>query len=170
MLTWTASNGSTIEIEAKVGMSGAILVARLDGKEMASVYGASTLKTPVSANGQTVVASVGKIGLNAERYEIVKAMYAAVKAEHANTPEGLEATRRGLADDLNAIRAEADYAGRGRVERAMATGVDKGGVDLSAKEQAASDALAAFDAAHPEIIEAIRAEKSAAAKRFAEID
>lgn len=169
-LTWTASNGSAIEIEARIGIGGAVLVARIDGKQVASHYGPTILKTPVAANGQSVVASIGKVGLTAERYALVREIYEPIKAQYAKSLENLGEIRRDLVERLVNIRIEADDAANDRIERAIGTGIYSGGADYSTKERAAVDALAAFDAAHPEIIDAIRADRSAAAERYAEIN
>ena len=165
-LAWTASNGSAIEIKAVIGMYGPMIVSTINGNVSGETSNPEPLKTPVKSGDVVVVAAIGKVGLTAERFAAVQEMYEAIKAEFAKTPEGLTQARQWLAEDLAAIREQVDLTSRRRIARASATGIaSPASIKLAEQEQAAVDALAAFDAAHPEIIASIQAERAERTER-----
>ena len=166
-VTWTASNGSAIEITAQVGFDGPMVVAKIDGKETGSTYSLDRLPAPVKAGANLVVASIGKVGLTEERYQAVREMFSAARREWANTPDGLRARREALLEKIADARHEMDSTHRRRVEQASATGVVPPQTLSRAeiRERNAVAALAEFDVQHPEIVASIEAERDAATER-----
>lgn len=163
VLTKTASDGREIEILT----DGYYFKSRLDGQVLP---GATTMgKTkPFERNGTTYSHYVGKIALTADEAATAEAgrqaIYEAERAAFAASPAGqrqaLRDQRSALAATLNAAAAETD-ATFARMHDAQDAGAWAVKVENERHVTAAREALAAFDAQHPEVLTAIRAERSA---------
>ncbi len=109
--------------------------------------------------------ATGKIGLLAGEAEIIEAEQARLMAEYRTSPAGLRSQREALLRKLSS-RDEDAIA---RSAKAWDQEDEMGSVSIISKHETARAALVAeideFDAAHPEIIASLRAEKIESANR-----
>ncbi len=157
ILTWKASNGQQVEVRYVGGLYQ--VQSYLDGKLMGT--GFTTFGRPKVIAGKSYVASIGKIALTREQHDSIRA---AVKVIELSTPEGqmaaLREERRRLVADIRAILHGTEVA------RERAFSEDLGRIpDYDSPEYRLAEArLAEFDAAHPEVLAAIKAEREAERK------
>ncbi len=171
MIKWTAGNGSEIKIEVRESSCGEPVVDMwINGKTQGNCQGPVMLDTPVKSGDAVAVSRLGRsIGLTQERHDQVVAAIAACQAnldaDSAVILARLIEERRGLVLRLDSVRSYAYEMQANRIERARVTGLDSRVPDTAAEEAAAAESLAAFDAAHPEIIEHLKADRSERAAR-----
>jgi hypothetical protein len=137
--------------------------AYVDGKEM----GHQSRPVPTKDARNPVAATIGRVGLTPENLARVEAAIAEEEAILATTPEYLDGRRQGLLRDLSDALHLVDAAGRHRIERAIATGVDGGPVadEYTARAESARAALATFDAAHRDVAARAAEQRAACAER-----
>lgn len=161
-ITWTSRDGAhQLAAWVEIGMGGVVWQASIDGKgEGGGCYGANT-QIPAAHRAAGIVAAIGRVALTPERYAVLQAEAARLRAEYQTSPAALRERRQGLTD---AIRGALDDA---RAARGRAFARDLGGIPgyETPAVIAARTALAEFDAAHPEIVAARKAEAEAAADR-----
>lgn len=173
-ITWAAGNGAEIKITVGEYLDSAIAYASVAGKrELMS--NPAMLKAPAKVGDKIIVASIGKVGLTQERLDQVRAMMAAVQAEIDARPEAqmrkLITQRERLAAAIGYILDAAHEAHVRFIERASANGFAKHPArDFASEEQAARAALSEFDAAHPDVVATVAANKAAATARFLAAD
>lgn len=126
--------------ELAVSLDGRRLVASLAGERLA-IPALAKLPKPLSANGTTYTHCIGSVAITAAQHDVAAAALKAAEDAYRATPEG---QREALALRVNETDTEA-FPG----SRAWQAHKD------------ACDALAAFDASHPEIFAAIQAEHAA---------
>ncbi len=127
--------------------------ATLDGKEIMSAAGLGKLPKPQEKNGRTATHYCGRgtqnFAIFADEAQAVESALATIRAEYAATPDGLADVREGLVEDLKIARdidrEDRDAAWEREDERGAFV------ADRDGKIAAARNALAEFDAAHPEI-------------------
>jgi hypothetical protein len=163
VLTKTSADGRSIEIRIHVERGLAIVVGYLAGQQHAA--GLTTLGRPVAIKGQSYVASVGKLALTQAEADTVRA---ACRAAELATPEGQAAALRAEATALRAERRMLVVEVNGALDdtrqaRERGSDEDLGNIpDYDSREyREALARLAAFDAAHPEVKAAIKAEREA---------
>lgn len=100
---------------------------------------------------------------NTVRAEAERLM-AEARAAYAASPAGLREARNAIASRLSAAEFAAADTRTSNFHR-FDTGAGMGRNEYDAKAKAARSDLVAFDAAHPEIFEAIQAENSASVER-----
>lgn len=172
-LTWTTSKGSSIEVTIREYAGRARAEARINGA-LEIETGLRPVSREVTAS-IGVTACIGRVGLTAEREAAVRALMTRVQAEIDATPQArraaLSVERGQLADRIGYLVDAAHEDGVARVEQMSATGVaPKALRDWAAEEAVARAALAAFDAAHPEIVAALEAERAVRAAQFLAAD
>lgn len=162
-VTWTASTGQAIEVRVGERCGNVTVRAYVDGKEM----GHQSRPVPTKDARNPVVATIGRVGLTPENLARVEAAIAEEEAILATTPEYLDGRRQGLLRDLSDALHLVDAAGRHRIERAVATGVDGGPAkdEYTARVEAARAALATFDVEHPEVAARAAEQRAARAER-----
>lgn len=141
------SNGRTLTAEVE----GAELVIALDGKRLGRF---ERKAQPETRSGVVVTHRAGDIAIRKEFAEAIEAAWASHPAGQA---QALRAERLSLVCKLDALRDE-EYTLRARE---IARGGRMKVIDMSAQIISAQAALDAFDAEHPEILDAIRAEREA---------
>lgn len=168
IISKTSTAGQVIEIKIAPEWEGSSFfktLGYLDGECIAR--GISTFGRPKVVNGKSYVAAVGKLALTKDEVDTV---WAAIKTAEANTSEGRIRQLRGEREALLLnVRCAHDDVMSAR-ERAF--GEDTGrlwGAVTQAEESAriAENALKDWDASHPEVIAAIKAENKAKAERHA---
>lgn len=138
--------------------NGNILYATLDGKGIHNSLGYGTLRTPQTIGTTTVRHYVGghhgrpAVGLTEEDVAAIDQSRDTIRAAYRQSLAGLLDQRRSLLADIR-YAAEADAEDR---ERAWAREDERRWArqDQSGKIAAARQALADFDAAHPEVLSA----------------
>jgi len=161
-LTWMSADGKhQLAAWIEIGFGGANWCAELDGHIEGRVYAPST-NIPVEARKAGIVAAIGRVALSVERYKALLAEAARLEAEYAKSPAALKTKRERLCNALRGSLEDARDAREAAFEADCVHGLP--GYDTPAVSEA-QQALAAFDAAHPEIVAAIEAEKEAAAAR-----
>lgn len=177
-IEWVAGNGAAIGVEVYRALDEALVSATVNGRREAASQ-VTLLVPPISKDGQTLVARIGKVALTEERLAAIRAAQAALQAEIDTCPETvarklarqLARQRLALTDALAALRGEAHEAHVRRVERMAANGFTRDqGRDFAAEIDAAERELAAFDAAHLEVAASAAAEKAGAVARFLAAD
>lgn len=163
-ITYQAGNGAQIKIEVREYLDEAIVHASIDGK-MQTMSKPAMLTPPKKVGDVTVVAHIGNIGLTQERLDMVQQMIGALQAEINARPavqlRKLTAQRNLLAENIGHIIDAAHEDHMRYIEQASEHGFAKRGArDYETEEQAARAALAEFDAAHPEVIAKIEADKA----------
>lgn len=159
-INYTAGNGMKVCISAERYLDSVSLYAAIDGKrELSSKV--TMLDKPVTIGESVVVAQIGHIGLTQARLDLVNAMIAECQAEIDADPKvnerKLMQQRGALADAVGYIIGAAHEEHMRNVERGWSRVSAR---DYDAEESVARALLAEFDAAHPEIIAAIEAERS----------
>lgn len=173
-LTKTSRDGRAIEIKAHLSADGHITAeALVAGKSAGHQYGITRL--PDAARRKLPAGythAVGQVVLTeAEAAQVQTALdrlSAEWRASEAGQRAALVAERQDLAREIRHLLEEGDY----RAERYHATGAGDGHehairAEYERRAEAARARLAEFDAAHPEIIAALRAEHEAAAAESA---
>ena len=174
-LTKTSRDGRAIEIKAHLSTDGHITAEGLvAGKSTGRQYGISRLTDAARRKLPALYThAVGQVVLtDAEAAQVQAALdrlSAEWRASEAGQRAALVAERQDLAREIRHLLDE----GEDRAERYHATGSGDGHehairAEYERKAEAARVKLAAFDAAHPEIIAALRAEREAAAAESAE--
>lgn len=125
------------------------------------------LKVPTNGATHYLDMSPRALGLDAANAQIVRDAMAAFQEAYRQSPEGrheaLRKERRDLKDEIAGWWDAMDHA----KERTFSTGVGWEHVrKYQAKVEAAKERLAAFDAAHPEMIAEIKQEQGVASARF----
>jgi uncharacterized protein YhaN len=169
-ITWAAGNGSEIKVEIRDDCGDVVVDSWINGKWQGACDGPVMLPSPVKVGDSVAVSKLGRsIGLTQERHDAIVAAIEARKAEFDADPAvvmgRLIEERRGLAAVLNSVRSYAYEMQANRIERARVTGLDSTLPDTAAEEAEAVKALADFDAAHPEVIAEIRAERKERAEQ-----
>ncbi len=166
-LTWEARDGRSVEISVHGCGGQAYVVAKLDGEHFADGV-PQLFDAPKGPNGEGV-AHLGQLGLTRDRYDAIMAMLADHQATLDADPfwqhEALCDQRQDLVSALDDAEGEQHDADSDRIEAMGRTGVDPGRADNSAKIAAAAAALKAFDAAHPDLLPRIKADRAAQADR-----
>ena len=162
--TWTTQSGHDVRIDVQDSIGTVVAAAYLDGKLVRRGL-PQLLRAPQTISGQRIVATLGPLGLPQERYDAVVAMLGARQAEIDSTPDGmmrkLLAERETLARAVGYILDAEHDEHQERIEQMSATGCARAVTrDYKAEEAAARTALAAFDAAHPEVVVALQAAKA----------
>ena len=152
ILTKTAKTGQTIT----VSLRGTTLEVALDGKTVAS----GSLQELATPRGDVTHHLGGKVGFTAAEAETLRAAQRAASPPSPAEQRRLLAARPGGLQDERLAAYERGHASDGSAAHAAAGRWD-------AEIEAARQALAEFDAAHPEVLAAIRAEKSEIAARHA---
>lgn len=171
IVTRTTKTGRTLEIRVRRDILDQFsAVATLDGERAAS-------GTPQKLDRATARKLPGfthyipdhraPIALTTAEAEALSAAIAAAERDDpATQARALRDERRNLVGDvLAAIEGQSDAFERAHAREDVRAWDIK--LSHEPKIEAAQAALAAFDAAHPEIVAAIRAEKAEAAERFA---
>jgi len=173
-ITWTAGNGAEIEIVVGEYLDSATAAAYVAGRrELQSAP--AMLKTPAKIGDNLIVANIGKVGLTQDRLDQVRAMMAAMQAEIDARPDvqmrKLVAQRKRLVAEISYTLDAAHEDHVRYIERASANGFARRSTrDFAAEVQSARAALAEFDAAHPDVVAKIAAEKADATARFLAAD
>jgi hypothetical protein len=169
ILTKTASTGQRIEVGLNDRRS---LWVKMDGNQVTGHGLLMPLSSP--RNGATHYISIGKagVGFTAEEAATIEQAQAAAEEAYEQQPERIAQRLRNRREQLALAVLGAEDEAAAAFNRAWDRG-DEGGAFRSRSEweKTASErreALSAFDAEHPEVIATIRAEKDAAARRFAE--
>mgnify|MGYP001584777001 CR=1 FL=1 len=156
ILTKTTSKGQTVVVEMdEMGW----LSGWLDGQRISQGSALGTLgKAAVTVNGQTYTHTLGKLGFTTAEAGTIYAAQAALRQANALREDrrSLVASIRFAMDDEDAFAEESSSR--------SATDLDEQ-ARIAAMIEAAQAALVAFDAAHPEVREAIRAERTESAER-----
>lgn len=159
-IKYLAGDGKTeIEIRVRRLINSVCVVTYING-----IYDneQSELRKEVNNQMPGVVASVGRIVLRQDRADEVQAMIDALQAEIDACPVAqmarLTETRQSLSSDLIYILDAAHEAHYNAVEQMSANGFAKRNArDFEFEEKSARAALADFDAAHPDVVAAIKA-------------
>jgi len=160
-----AADGREIKVVAGISnVNGRVLMSYIDGVEDSGLLGPN-YRIPAAIKARGFVAAVGRVPLTAEEAEAAEAAMAALKAERAATPDGLEDRRQYLVEKLVALRESAAAEREAAWEREdEAAGVTTP-AEVAGEIAAASRAVRDFDAAHPEVVAAIKAADAAEARR-----
>ena len=157
------------------GYEGATARAYVDGKRAGEdrlierTVGANLRNMPAE-----ILAVVGKIAItNPETLDKVKAGIAVLQAEIDLRPttirRRLHEQRATLAENIGYIVSAWGEERERRIERASATGIMRAeSRDYTAEHAVATAALAEFDAAHPEVLVAIEAERAENVARWSQ--
>jgi hypothetical protein len=161
IISRTGSKGQAIEIGTMIDGSAAWVYAKVDGKTDATVLGPGKLNKSVTANGRTYTHRIGNVGILAEELPAIESALAQANHEAAQSPAGLREQRLTLVAKIAGALDETEAA------RERAYNRDIGGIPSydSPKYRAAKQALAEFDAAHPEIKAALERERQESIKR-----
>ncbi len=174
IVTWTAGNGSAIKIEVAEYLDSAVAYASVNGKhEIGSKP--IMLDAPVKLGGNVVVARIGNVGLTQERLDQVLAAMATAQDEIDARPDvqmrKLIAQRAALAEKIGYVMDAAHEAHMALIETTSAQGFAMSSPrDFATEEKAARARLAEFDAAHPEVVAKIEADRAEATARFLATD
>jgi len=169
-MTWTAGNGKEITIEITSHLCRPMATSFIGGKRDFS--GEPYLfPAPKTVGDKVIVGAIGAVGLTQDRYDELMRLMSEVKESLDSNPEvilhRLIERRYDLARDLTFAQDDAHDHETRRIEEIRASGRSSlGPVDLSGV-QTATKALADFDAAYPEIIVKITADRQAETERFA---
>jgi hypothetical protein len=165
VLTKTLTDGRTAIVIIEPAPGGGVLaaVARVDGVELGSHCGPHHL-APNMPDGY--VAAIGRLLLTAEEAAQMEAAYRAAEAAQPADPltgllaerERLVAAVEGYTDQWTDDRSATFHAG----DHPNPFAADARNEQLINDAEAA---LVAFDAAHPEVVAAVRAERDAAMRR-----
>ena len=158
-ITWSTRDGREVKVEIEQHGAEVVATAFVGGKYV--FCGTPELmEMPISG----AVARLGNLGLVQERYDEVMAAIRALRAELDEIPEvkfdKLARQRERLAETLNWARDDAYQAEHDRIEHTRVTGIGTAAVNHSSKVHEAEAALAAFDAAHPEIVAELKADRA----------
>ena len=171
-VTWQLTTGQTVEVHTYEYLDQALLSAEVDG--VREEGGLTVLPKPQVVAGKTVIARIGRIGLDAGQLASVKALQADLQGQISARPEvqarKLAAERAQLVRWLAAMEEAAYEDSREAIEAAMASGVYKAPNPKAAALAAAIADLAAFDAEHPEVARGLEAAKKAGVNRFLATD
>ena len=126
-----------------------------------------TLKTPVTAkSGELCHHKIGPLALTDSETETLRAAVMAAKEEHEGTPKAKAEKLRQQRNDLACgVAGAVDDLGAHRERCFQQDTGFHGMAPFEAKIAGAEKALAEFDAAHPEVIAAIKAEQADATAR-----
>lgn len=153
-----SSQGIPLRVTAELGYAGPLLVSTVNGiEDFGGGYGTFRLSPAARAAGY--VATVGRVPLTAAECRAADEALAQLRATWDRSDEGLRQRREVLVNDLRArLAAERSVRGdawlRGDERRGVESPADVEG-DLAA----ARTALAEFDAAHPQVVEQLRADE-----------
>jgi hypothetical protein len=161
IITRMGSKWQAIEIGITIDGSAAWVYAKVDGKTAATVLGPGRLSKPQTVDSITYTHRIGNVGVAAEELPLIEAALTEANREAAQSPAGLREQRltlqakiRGVLDETEAARERGYNEDIGRIPSYD-----------SPAYRAAKQALADFDATHPEIKAAIEAEKQESIKR-----
>ena len=162
-LTWTSADGThQLEAWVEIGIGGVVWCATLDGADEGKLYTPTTHDIPAEARALGFTARIGRVGLTQERHEILRAEAARLAVEYSMRPAALREKREDLCNEIRWATEDAREARDKAFEVDCINGLP--GYNTPAV-QAARKALADFDAAHPEIVDAIEAEREERRKR-----
>ena len=156
--------GHTIEIGAEIAVGGVWYCAWDNGYKMDSRAGYKSNDPKYRAAG--FCGAVGSYAVLIGEDVAIDAAYAQLQEIYHNSPEALRSRRDSLSINLSSLLDAEHAAYTAKIEHISEHGfTPKSNRDFSAEIAAAKQALADFDAAHPEIIAAIVAEKEESSRR-----
>lgn len=174
IFTKTASTGQQIEVRLKEYLPG-VFIAQLflDGQFVFGEDKPTLLKQPKGDITHWMGRQGKAIGLTTAEAQIIQSAIEQADAAAKETPEGtqrrLRQERESLVATYQGLMDEADAA----FERGMesdGSSAWRAKMAFSARITDAQLAVEKFDAAHPEMLDAINAEKAAATARFLATD
>jgi hypothetical protein len=161
VITRTGSKGQAVEIGVVIDGSAAWVYAKVDGKTDATVLGPGRLSKPQMHEGRIYTHHIGHVGILADELPLIESALAEANREASQTPAGLREQR------LTLVAAIAGALDETEAARERGYNEDIGRIPSydSPEYRAAKQALAEFDATHPEVKAALEQERQESIKR-----